>query len=75
MISVWCMRVTVNERIDEGGRFLWGADAVPGACWIDHDIGPLLAEAKTAGFIGHDAAFLVQATLSQRDLDCFKKIE
>jgi|688.fasta_scaffold1728007_2 hypothetical protein len=55
----------LGEAINEGSDIIGIGHAMPGSPRIDDDIWALLTQAKAAGFVGHNAAFVIQAPISQ----------
>ena len=64
-----------GEFINECNGLLGCVDLMPTAPRIDHDIGTVFAASKTAGFVGHDAAIMIETTLAQGMLHGFEHIE
>ena len=57
--------VGMGKAINEGSDIIGIGHTMPRTPWVDHDIWALLTQAKTAGFIGHDAAIVIQTSISQ----------
>ena len=53
-----------DKAINEGSDIVGAGYPMPGSPRINNDIGALLTEAKAAGFVGHDAAVMIQAPIS-----------
>lgn len=54
----------LGEAINEGSDIVGVGHAMPGSPRVDNNIWALLTQAKAAGFVGHDAAIMIQTPIS-----------
>lgn len=57
-------RVGLGKAINKGSDIVGVGHPMPGSPRINNHIWALLTQAKAAGFVGHDAAIMIQTPIS-----------